>query len=83
MNDQKIQDYQTTVIAVAMIAGAIHELDIPGILTNIGYAEVFGPLSDPTLWREKREAMEEDRKLLQAAMPLWQWAQEAEKRENA
>lgn len=55
-----------------LAAGILREHDLPMILAAIERADVFGPLLDPTLWRDKHRAMEEDRDMLRAAMPLWE-----------
>lgn len=69
-----IKAYQSDLRLVAVAAAAISRIDIPGHLQHIERAEAVGPLIDPTLYRDKAEAMEEDKSLLEAALPLWRFA---------
>lgn len=74
MGDQsKIAEYQETVRGCALTASILTQYDLPKLLEAIGRAEAFGPLLDPTLYREKAGAMDADRELLEAALPLWRF----------
>lgn len=64
------KEYQATVKHVALMAQLLAGLDIPAILAAIDRAGAIGPILDPTLYREKNQAMEEDAELLRAAIPL-------------
>lgn len=44
-----------------------HEDDFAELLRAISRAETLGPILDPTLYRDKRKAMDEDRKVFEAA----------------
>jgi len=65
------ETYQAAVRCAAMTASMLAQWDIPVLLSSIDQAESIGPLVDPTLYREKAEAMREDRDILKAALPLW------------
>ena len=67
--------YRQSVITVVLASRALVDLDLPAILESIERAHVIGPFMDPTLYRDKMDAMNEDRDLLTAALPLWRWAQ--------
>lgn len=71
----KTELYQATVRQCHGIALALTMHDIPGMLRAIDRADTMGPILDPTLWRDKHKAMEEDKKTLEAALPLWQLGQ--------
>src|ERR1700674_4580087 len=73
------EEYQTTVASCALVGSMLTQYDLPKILQMIGRAETVGPMVDPTLWIKKHEAMGEDKKLLEAALPLWRWAKEQQK----
>jgi len=64
-------DYQAAVLSVVMAARMLLQHDLDAVLAAIDRAGAIGPLLDPTLYREKGQAMQEDRELLMAAKPLW------------
>lgn len=65
-----VDTYQQAVIIVEGARRVLAELEIPALLRAIEHAESFGPIFDPTLYREKSQAMAEDKALLKAALPL-------------
>lgn len=69
------EEYQLAVRQVAFAAELVRKVNIPKILAAINMAESIGPIADPTLYRKKSAAMQSDKKLLEAARDLWQWAQ--------
>ncbi len=69
-NDEKVAEYRHAIIILTAGARVIAGIDVPTLLQAIEYADGLGPLLDPTLWRDKHQAMEEDRQLLRAALPL-------------
>lgn len=74
--------YQDTVMSCAMAAKMVIGFDIPKLLEDIEKAEIMGPMLDPTLYREKGKAMAEDKRILEAALPLWRIGKEMEKRQT-
>ncbi len=64
----KIAEYQSAVTACALARQLLAQHDLPGLLSAIDHAHTTGPLLDPTLYLAKVEAMEEDRRLLEAAL---------------
>lgn len=64
-------DYQSAVLSACTAARLLAEHDLPALLAAISHAEIFGPMTDPTLYREKSQAMSEDKQILEAALPLW------------
>lgn len=67
-------EYQAAVGTCALVGVMLTEHDLPGMLNAIEHAEAVGPMIDPTLYRNKHEAMGHDKDLLEAALPLWRWA---------
>lgn len=74
-NEEKIEEYQNAIKSVVLCSNMIAEHDLSKLLADIEFADSFGPILDPTLWREKHRAMLEDKKILEAALPLWRLAQ--------
>lgn len=85
MSDQeKIQEYREAIRHVIMIANMTLSMhDIPKLLADIERADAVGWIYDPTLYRDKLQAMNEDREVLNAALPLWKLAKEIQKRKEA
>jgi hypothetical protein len=81
--DEQISNYQAAVVHVASSARVLLQHDIPALLKAIDVADAVGPMFNPTLWRNRREAMMEDRALLTAALPLWRVAKQLEQRRPA
>ena len=65
-----IERYQAAVRACAEAVRIVCQHDIQGLLDAIERAEAVGPFVDPTLYREKAGAMEQDRELFRAALQL-------------
>lgn len=70
MSKMTAEEYQHVVTTAAYAARLLAEMDIPRILEAIERAHAFGAVLDPTLYRDKVEAMDQDKEILQAAMPL-------------
>ncbi len=70
MSTKDIEEYRAAVQACVMAAQILSMHDIPGMLNAIERAHALGPVVDPTLWKQKCQAMEEDREMLEAALPL-------------
>lgn len=68
--EQKISAYQEAVRTARLCAQLLSAHDIPQLLRDIERADAVGPMLDPTLWKRKRHAMEQDRDLLRAAVRL-------------
>jgi len=64
------EEYQAAVHAAALAAQLLAEHPLPKLLDSIGTADAVGPMFNPTLWLEKRDAMLQDKRLLEAALPL-------------
>ena len=75
MSKMSAEQYQSGLQAAAVAAVMLAETDIPEILRMIEHADSFGAVLDPTLYREKHQAMMEDKELIEAAMPLWRMGQ--------
>jgi len=69
------EEYQQNLKQIMLIARLIRDIPIPKFLQAIDRAESIGPIIDPTLWINNSGAMSEDKEMLQAAKPLWEWAQ--------
>lgn len=72
-SDEKAQinAYRDAVLAAYFSANRLAAHDIHKLLADIERAESIGPIVDPTFFREKMKAMEEDKAVLRAAIPLW------------
>jgi hypothetical protein len=69
--------YQAALKACAEACRIVSQHDIRGLIEAIDHAHAVGPIVDPTLYRDKAEAMEQDRELLQAALPLFAYREKA------
>lgn len=67
-------EYQAAVGSCALVGSMLTEHDLPGMLAAIERADSIGCMIDPTLYRDKVEAMHQDKELIEAAMPLYRWA---------
>lgn len=63
-------EYRSNMALVYSFARVLKELPLAEMLEGISRAEAIGPMLDPTLYREKSKAMEEDRRALEAAQAL-------------
>lgn len=68
------ETYRAAVQAAVLCAKMLHQWPLPELLRDIEHAHAVGPILDPTLYRDKNSAMDEDAELLRAALPLWQIA---------
>ena len=60
-------------------AGLIAGFDIPGLIEAIDKADALGPILDPTLWMQNHKAMDDNRALLAAFLPLWTFVTDKQK----
>lgn len=70
MSIETAEEYKEAVRACHMAAAIVGQHDLDGVLRRIANAETMGPLLDPTLYREKGQAMREDKEVVEAALPL-------------
>lgn len=77
------EKYQGALLGVVVAARTLLLVDVPDLLSRIERAHSFGAVLDPTLYREMVEAMDHDKAMLEAALPLWRWAKEFEARAEA
>lgn len=75
MDDMTIADWREDLRTCGLAAMFLERVNIPDMLAKIEKADAFGGMIDPTLYREKHAAMMEDKELLEAALPLWKYAQ--------
>ena len=75
MDEMTIEEYQENLKTCGLAALFVERVDIPDMLARIERADSIGGMIDPTLYRDKREAMMQDKELLEAALPLWRYAQ--------
>src|SRR5713101_4635387 len=73
--DEKIEDYRKAIKSCIGAGFLLTEYKLPEILAAINQAEATGPMLNPTLFREKAQALREDKELLKAAMPLYNLVQ--------
>ncbi|MGH9462021.1 MAG: hypothetical protein ACRD1X_12430 [Vicinamibacteria bacterium] len=74
------EEYRDNLIMVLTSARTLLLVDVPDLLNRISRAETLGPLLDPTLWIRNHQAMEEDKELLEAALPLYNLAKMLQER---
>jgi hypothetical protein len=69
-------DHSTVMTAIVAAMRMLSAVDVAKAIENANRAQTVGPFLDPTLYREKGRALEEDKKILMKALPLWRQAQE-------
>jgi len=76
VDDMSIMNYQGTIAGVALAARLLVNapMSVRDMLEAIREAEAVGPMLDPTLYKAKAQAMAEDKALLEAALPLYDFA---------
>lgn len=75
MDQMTIEEWRENLKTCGLAAMFLERVNVPDMLARIEKADAFGGLLDPTLWRDKHGAMMEDKELLEAALPLWRYAQ--------
>ena len=68
------EHYRDAMYAILTAMKILAPHDLPGILNAISRSESIAPFIDPTLWRDKHEAMSEDKEVFESALPLWKMA---------
>lgn len=66
----EVDRYRAAVLACMAAREVLREHDLPKLLREIERSHTTGPILDPTLYRQKAKAMDEDRELLRAALVL-------------
>lgn len=66
----ELETYQSTIMQIVLMARILKDIDLPKLIETIDHANAIGPFVDPTLWMQKVDAMSQDKKLLEAALPL-------------
>lgn len=74
------EEYRQHLCTIASAAGLIRNVDVPDLLARIERADAFGAVLDPTLYRARHDAMMQDKRLLEAALPLYHLAKELQER---
>ena len=62
-------DYRQYVVNAALLANMAAQIPVTELLTAIEH-DAVGPIVDPTLYRDRARALEQDRELLEAVAPL-------------
>ncbi len=70
-DEAKIAEYRAAIQAAVVASKMLVIHDVPDLLEAIERAHAVGPMLDPTLYRDKAKAMDEDKEILEAALPLW------------
>jgi len=73
-----VTTWQEAITTICLAAGALLAYDLPKLLEDAGRAHAFGPLLDPTLYRAKVAALDEDCVMIRAALPLYHFAKKLE-----
>ena len=69
--DMMTAKYHAALLAAVGAAHILASHDLDVLLNAISRADAAGALLDPTLYRDKAQAMHEDRTVFEAALPLW------------
>lgn len=64
----KIKEYRAARLACELAKKLIEQHDVMQILKDIDRADTVAWFTDPTLWRDKKQAMDEDREVFAAAL---------------
>ncbi len=68
---EAIDEYRNALLHVVVVATMVGEIDFAKLIRAIDHADTVGPILDPTtLYREKAQAMREDRELFVLAQKL-------------
>jgi hypothetical protein len=73
-----IAEYQIAIAHCVLAAKMMMTDDLPRMIEAIDRAETVGPFLDPTLYRDKAQAMKEDKQILESALPLWKMGKKLE-----
>jgi hypothetical protein len=71
VNRMSSAEYRAAVVGCAFIAKMLTQYDLQAIIEAINHSDAFGCFIDPTLWINNRDKMQEDKQIIEAAMPLW------------
>jgi len=67
------KEWRDLIKFLASQASLMEMLPLDEALAAANKADALGPILDPTLYREKQRALDEDRELIRAALPLWSY----------
>lgn len=68
------QDYACTLRTAHLAMRLLSQWDVPAVLRAQEQAHAVGPILDPTLYRQRAEALRQDQEILRATLPLWRLA---------
>ena len=68
------ETYRSAITSCAVAMSVVAQYNLPGLVSRIERAHALGPILDPTLYRAKVISMEEDRRIVEAALPLFRLA---------
>lgn len=74
--ESALVDHRETTMMVIGAARIISVLELDIALRQAERALDMGPILDPTLWRDKHKALEQDIQILKAGLPLWRLSKE-------
>lgn len=75
----KQKAYRKQLLKLIHALQVIHTVDVPKLIQNINTAETIGPMIDPTLYRQNQKAMKEDKEMLKALLPAWEFGNKLKK----
>ncbi len=75
IDDEETDRYRVAIKSCINAGFILTEHNLPKVLATVNQAEAIGPILNPTLFREKAQALREDKELLEAAMPLYNLVQ--------
>lgn len=64
--EESIARYQSSLLMVVTAFRALEKRDFRRLISEIDKADAIGPMLDPTLYREKMNAMRQDRRVFEA-----------------
>lgn len=68
----KSEEYKDGLQHAGLCFRLMETINVPAMINAINHAEAVGPIFHPSLFIEKETKMEEDKKILEALLPLWE-----------
>lgn len=78
--DERPDDHQMAMMAVISAMRILSTVNLKGAQENASRAHSVAPFLDPTAYREKGKALQEDEEMMRAARPLWEMADKIKER---
>lgn len=63
---------------IALMAMLLRDHDLPAIIAEADRFNAFAPFFDPTAWIADHKNVATNKRMLEAALPLWEWSKKYE-----